>query len=376
MVRHMWEQLRWRLVGSQMLVVLVGVLVLALSARWALRALPAQVEDALQLLAPAATADALGTTTATVTQAMQNVLLQSLLIAAVAATLAGLLASVLLIRQILRPLYDVAHSSQRIADGHYDERVRVPPVEELALVANNFNQMAESLGDVEAQRVQMIGNVSHELRTPLTGLRGYLEGLLDGLFPSNSETFGHMYQEVRRMQRLVDDLQAISRVEAGQFDLDIQNFDLIPVVQRVVGQMQPQVQVDGIELSTDLPDALDVYADVDRTAQVLVNLLSNANRYTNEGGEIMVTVRTTERFAIVDVRDTGIGLSTDDQQHIFDRFYRADPSRARGSAQDVGGSGIGLTIARHFSWAMGGSLSVQSEGIGTGSLFTLSLPLR
>lgn len=374
MIRQLWRQLRWRMVGVLMLVVFVGVLVLALSARFGLQALPPQIAENLQLLAPEADNAAITSTTSAVMQALQGVLLQSLIVAAIAATLAGLLASILLMRQILRPLYDVARSSQRIADGHYDERVSVPPVDELALVANNFNQMAESLADVEAQRVQMIGNVSHELRTPLTGLRGYLEGLLDGLFPSNNETFGHMYHEVRRMQRLVDDLQALSRVEAGQFDLNIQTFDLIPVIQRIVSQVQPQVQAEGITLRTELLDGVSIYADADRTAQVLVNLLGNAIRYTGEGGAITVTMRVSERFVYVDIRDTGIGLSPEDQQHIFDRFYRADPSRTRSSDGNVGGSGIGLTIARHFAWAMGGSLSVQSDGVGKGSVFTFSLP--
>ncbi len=205
--------------------------------------------------------------------------------------------------------------------------------EELALVATNFNEMAESLAQVEQQRVEMIGNVAHELRTPLTGLRGYLEGLLDGLFPGNNETFGHMYHEVRRLQRLIDDLQALSRVEAGQFDLNMQQFDLNSVVERVASQARPQIDAEHLNLNIHFADTpLTVFADADRTAQVVVNLLSNAIRYTPEGGSITVATSTADRFAQVQVCDTGQGIALEDQKHIFDRFYRADPSRARAAA--------------------------------------------
>ena len=169
------------------------------------------------------------------------------------------------------------------------------------MVATNFNQMAESLAQVEQQRVEMIGNVAHELRTPLTGLRGYLEGLLDGLFPGNNETFGHMYHEVRRLQRLIDDLQALSRVEAGQFDLNLPTFDL----QRGRTSAQPDPAPIDAEPLLDInfeTAPLTVFADRDRTAQVVVNLLSNAIRYTPEGGSITVAIRGDGSFR------TGSGL--------------------------------------------------------------------
>lgn len=372
MWRQAWQSLRWRLVGAQMLVVFVGVVVLALSAQIALRSLPSQIEATLTTLVPAAGPQVIDQTTLAITQTMQQVVLQSLVIAAIAATVAGLFSSILLMREILRPLDDIVESSRRIADGHYDERVTVPTPEELALVATNFNEMAESLGQVEQQRVEMIGNVAHELRTPLTGLRGYLEGLLDGLFPGNNETFGHMYHEVRRLQRLIDDLQALSRVEAGQFDLSMQRFDLNSVIERVANQARPQIDAENLNLEIHLSAApLSVFADADRAAQVLVNLLSNAIRYTPEGGSITVITTQEERFAQVQVCDSGRGIALEDQKHIFDRFYRADPSRTRSS----GGSGIGLTIARHLIWAMGGRISVESPGVDQGSTFSVWLPL-
>jgi histidine kinase len=230
MARHAWQSLRWRLVGAQMLVVFVGVSCWRISAQIALRSLPPQIETTLTALVPGRR----------IADHRPDDGCHHPDNAASRATIVGAcghcghpcrtVSSILLMREILRPLDDIVDSSRRIADGHYDERVALPASDELAVVATNFNEMAESLAQVEQQRVEMIGNVAHELRTPLTGLRGYLEGLLDGLFPSNSETFGHMYQEVRRLQRLIDDLQALSRVEAGQFELTIQAFDLNSVV--------------------------------------------------------------------------------------------------------------------------------------------------
>jgi histidine kinase len=371
-----WRQLRWQFVGATIIVVLVGVVVLAIAASLALDSLPTDVQANLAALTAAdSSAGEIALDEAMTAEIMATVrrgIWQSLLIAAIAATLAGLLTSILLSREILRPLGQIAVSSKRIADGHYGERVAVPYSDELALVATNFNQMAESLEQTELQRVQMIGDVAHELRTPLTGLRGYLEGLLDGLFPPESETFGHMYQEVRRLQRLVDDLQTLSRVEAGNIELHPQRFDLVKLVERVTTQVRPQVVAENQTLVTDCNDAeLSVYADPDRTAQVLVNLISNAIRYTPEGGHITVCVNREGRFAAINVIDTGVGLAPEELSRIFERFYRVDKARSRRS----GGSGIGLTIAQHLAWAMGGEVTVSSEGAGKGSSFGFTLPL-
>lgn len=344
------RQLRWQIVGAQMLVVVVGVLTLSLTAN--------------TLAARAVPPDLLPTVQAQVGKA--------LLIAALAATGAGLMTSLLLVRAILRPLQAIARSSQRIAAGRYDERVAVPASDELRAVATSFNQMAAVLEQVEQQRVAMIGNVAHELRTPLAGIEGYLEGLVDAIIPSTPETFRDMQHEVRRLRRLVDDLQTLSRVEAGQVSLHFTTFDLRDVARRVVAQIQPQVLDGCLETIVDGPDRpLLVRADPDRTVQILLNLVGNAVRYTPEHGCITVRLATDAQMAEVRVQDTGIGIPPEALPYIFERFYRVDPSRARSS----GGSGIGLTIARHLAWAMGGDLRAESPGRGRGSTFTLRLPL-
>jgi histidine kinase len=347
----LWRQLRWRIIAAQMLVVLVGVVILIVTANVL----------AIRNVDPVLLPD------------FRNAVSRALVVAALAATVAGLVASVLLMREILRPLRQIASSSRRIAAGHYDERISPPSSDELSAVADSFNQMASALEHVEEQRVALIGNVAHELRTPLAGLEGYLEGLVDGIFESNEETFNLLQHEVRRMRRLVDDLQTLSRVEAGQVQLHFEQFDLLPVVQRVVAQLRPQI-LDGcleIVLAARV-EQLPITADPDRVAQILINLIGNAIRYTPEEGCITVEVGAEAGFALVAVRDQGIGIPPEALPYLFERFYRVDQSRARSS----GGSGIGLTISRHLAWAMGGDLSAASPGAGQGSTFTLTLPLE
>lgn len=346
----LWRQLRWRIVIAQMLVVLVGVVVLSLTA--ALLA-PRNLPPNLLLL-------------------FQQTMGQALLAAAIAATVAGVATSLLLVREILRPLAHLTHSSQRIAAGHYDERVMPPENDELASVATSFNDMAEALERVEQTRVELIGNVAHELRTPLTGIEGYLEGMVDGVLPNDPATFTLIQGEVRRLRRLVNDLQSLSRVEAGQTELHLVAFDLCPLARQVVAQIQPQIIAQNLDLNVEEACAtLKVYADPDRTAQILLNLVGNAVRYTPEGGSIRVALAPRGAMAEVRVIDSGIGIPAESLPYVFERFYRVDRSRARSS----GGSGIGLTIARHLVWAMGGELHASSAGTGQGSTFWFTLPL-
>jgi len=353
------KSLRWHLIGGQMLVVVVGVITLALT-----------LEVMLQRLDLTSLPDLSPTEQATIGILVRGLVWNALLVAAGAASLAGSMCSFFIIRHILNPLREITRSSFSISHGQYSQRVTVPESDELASLATNFNQMANALEQIEARRVALIGNVAHELRTPLTGLEGYLEGLLDGIFPPAASTFGQMHTEVRRLSRLVNDLQALSRIEAGEIPLNLQEFDLLPLYERVIAQLRPQAQ--GLEVTSSSPhDHLLVVADPDRTTQLLLNLVGNAIRYTPEGGRIIVHAREHEGFAEVSVEDTGIGIPAEALPYLFERFYRVDRSRARHS----GGSGIGLTIARHLAWAMGGDLSAESEGAGKGSTFRFTLPL-
>ncbi len=368
-----YKRLRWRLIASQFLAALAGAATMLLATRWlAARVMPEQIRPWLADLA--ATPDLLPQTTQQISQIFQQTVFLAVIIASVAAMTTGVISSYFLWRTFIAPLYQVAASSRRVADGRYTERVPIPENsgEAMEKLVINFNEMAEALERVEEQRVTLLGNVSHELRTPLASLHGYLEGLVDGLFPANEETFGWMAQEVDRLSRLVDDLHNLSRVETGQISLDLRPFDARQAAERVWAQMQPQAQAQGVALQLDLPDtAVTVHADPDRAAQILINLVGNALRYTPAGGRITIRIRSQARAAVISVEDTGQGIPPAALPYLFERFYRVDVSRARAS----GGSGIGLTISRHLVWAMGGEITAASEGEGKGSIFTFTLPL-
>jgi histidine kinase len=366
-----------------MAVVLVGVTTLILAVEIIISQIgPVDIQPSLLILAEAGEEAAVERVKLELVETFRSTVMRALLVAGLGAALMGLLASFWLAWQILRPLNQIAHSSQRIAEGRYDERIPTSSSNELAQVAAHFNQMAAALQEMEAQRVALIGNVAHELRTPLTGLAGYLEGVMDGVLPNDPETFAVMYQETRRMRRLVDDLQALSRVEAGRIDLHLEATPLLPLLERVATQVRPQAEINSLTLEMDFgqaPPNLQAQVDPDRTAQIVLNLLSNAIRYTPPGGRIEVRAGVVvadetavpEPLAYIEIIDSGVGIVAQDLPYLFERFYRVDQSRSRHS----GGSGIGLTIARHLAWAMGGELTAHSDGLGKGSRFRLTLPL-
>ncbi len=293
--------------------------------------------------------------------------------AAAAAVLVAVLISLLFSRAIQRPLREMMRASQRIAEGHYDERVRVTGADELGQLSARFNQMAEKLHQVEAMRRQLIGDVSHELRTPLTAIKGSMEGLMDGVLPAADETYQQIHQEADRLNRLVDDLQELSRVEAGAYELDLRPTPVAPLLETLAKRFRGQFEAKGVVLDLELPANLPpVRADEHRILQVLTNLTGNALQYTPAGGTVTVGAARTNGQVRFTVRDTGAGIAPEHLPHLFDRFYRVDKSRSRAAG---GGSGIGLTIARHLVEAHGGEIWVESEGVGKGSAFSFTLPL-
>jgi histidine kinase len=297
---------------------------------------------------------------------------EALMYAVMAAMAAAVALSLLFSRRVVAPVRAMSLAAQRIADGRYNERVQVNGEDELARLAVRFNQMAEKLNQVEAMRRRLIGDVSHELRTPLTAIKGSMEGLMDGILPANEETYQQIHAEANRLNRLVDDLQELSRVESRTYELDIQPVDLSLLVKAVTKRLRVQAESKRISLDIDLsPDLPHVLADEDRAVQVLTNLADNALQYTPEGGKVIISGKRIDSEVQISVRDTGIGIPPEHLEHIFDRFYRVDKSRSR---QTGGGSGIGLTIARALVEAHGGRTWVESAGEGQGSVFHVALP--
>jgi signal transduction histidine kinase len=298
---------------------------------------------------------------------------ESLGYAVTASVLAALLVSLFLSRRIVAPVQTLTNASQRIAEGHYAERVQVNGSDEIAQLATRFNQMATQLEQVESMRRQLIGDVTHELRTPLTSIKGYMEGLVDGVLPSTPETFNQIHREADRLARLVDDLQELSRVEAKAYSLDLRSVPVSNLVQTTVKRLSPQSTAKRIRLRSDLSaDLPPIHADEDRITQVLVNLVANAIQYTPEDGDVTISATRNANEIHISVKDTGIGIPSEHLANLFTRFYRVDKSRSRNLG---GGSGIGLTIARAIVEAHGGRIWAESTGNEQGSVFTFALPI-
>ena len=275
-------------------------------------------------------------------------------------------------RRILRSIEDINHASQRIAAGHYEERLVAEGEDELAGLVHNFNRMAEALAETEAMRSQLIADVSHELKTPLATIKGYMEGLQDGVVAPTPETYQRIHREADRLQRLVHDLQELSRAEAAQLQLHVTTQDSVALATAAADWLRPQLADQDITLILDLPEQpLPVRADFDRVRQVLLNLMGNALQYTPARGSVTLRLARVDGMARFSVSDTGVGLSPADQERIFQRFYRVDKSSSRAG----GGSGIGLTIARYIVEAHGGEIWAESPGPGQGSTFSFTLPL-
>lgn len=295
-----------------------------------------------------------------------------LAVAAAIALVSAVLVSTFVTRRIVQPIQTMQAASRRIADGRYEERVQVVGEDELAELARSFNQMGHRLAQTEDRRRQLIGDVAHELRTPLSSIKSVLEGLQDGILPAEAATFLNLQREVSRLQRLVHDLEELSKAEAGQIPLEREATDPATFIQMAVDRLALQFEDKGVQFHMELPpDLPPVHVDVARMTQVMLNLLGNALQYTPAGGQVTVRAWANGNDLHIAIKDSGIGLTSEHLRHVFERFYRVDKSRSRAG----GGSGIGLTIARHLVEAHHGRLSAASPGLNQGSTFTVTLPI-
>jgi signal transduction histidine kinase len=295
---------------------------------------------------------------------------RSLLLAGVAAGVIALVLGVVLFRQITAPLQSLTAAAERIAHGDLNARVPVRTQDELGRVSGAFNAMANSLAQSQIARRNLVADIAHELRTPLTVMRANLEAMQDGVLPLDVEQVDEIHQQTLLLTRLVDDLRLLSLAEAGQLKLERSPTDLVALARAVVEHAALSAQAKGVSLTLDAPSALpSIEVDADRITQVLQNLIANALQYTPKDGHVTVSLGTQGDSLEVSVADTGAGIAPEDLPHVFDRFYRADKSRARVS----GGSGLGLAIVKQLVEAHHGRIQVESEA-GRGSRFVFTLP--
>ncbi len=306
-----------------------------------------------------------------VRDAFRSALETALLVGVVGSVAAAVVVAWLVTRRLMRPLDAVRTATRQIAAGGYEVSVPVPSEPELAALATDVNTLAAALADTETRRTRLLGDVAHEMRTPLTSLDGYVEGLIDGVFPPTTETFGSLSEELRRLHRLANDLSSLSRAQEERLDLHPVDADLAALARGAASRLAPQFQDAQVNLVVNAETSVPVCVDPDRITQVLTNLLGNALLATPADGTVTVTAGCTSRGAEVVVADTGVGLSEQDVSRVFERFYRAS-----GQPRRSGGSGIGLTIARGLARGHHGDVTAASAGPGRGSSFTVVLPLR
>jgi two-component system sensor histidine kinase BaeS len=279
----------------------------------------------------------------------------------IAATVVAVLASVglaiVLARMLAKPLAEIGGAARRIADGDYAARVPREGPEEVASLADSFNQMAASLERQEEMRRDFIANAAHELRTPLTNLQGYLEALRDGVITADRATYESLHEEADRLVRLSRSLDALAEGDAGASPPHLVDLDLAMAIRSAMDLAAPSAERAGLRLESDMPTAVPARADPDRLAQVLANLLTNAVHYTPAGGSITVRAERRPGDVLVSVSNTGDGIPAEDLDRVFERFYRVEKSRDRAR----GGAGIGLAIVKQLVESFGGRVGAESR---------------
>ena len=299
-------------------------------------------------------------------------LYSTLVYASVGAVLVSVFLGVILARSLTRTLRELTTATQKVARGDLEQQVPIRSNDELGELATSFNQMSADLARSRDLRRQMTADIAHELRTPLTVVLGHTEALSDGELPPDPETFDIIYDETKRLNRLVEDLRTLSLSDAGELQL---NFELISpheLIQRSALARKQEAHAKQIQLQIDAAQDLpEIKVDPDRMTQVLVNLLDNALRYTPGGGLISLSAQAFADRVKISVKDTGPGIPEEDLEHLFERFYRGDKSRQRES----GGSGLGLAIAKSLVEIQGGQIEATSI-LGEGATFIIDLPAQ
>lgn len=280
----------------------------------------------------------------------------------------ALISSALISQTIARPLQALSHAATEVAQGDLHTPVIITGPTEVQNLAVAFNEMKTQVNQAQQSQRDFLANVSHDLKTPLTSIQGYAQAILDGAAKDPKRAATIIYEEAERLNRLVTQLTDLARVEAGRFSLHLTAIDLGQMVTSVAQSLAVMADKKHISLEIDAPSMPSVAADGDRFSQVLNNLISNAIKYTPDGGNVWVKTRAVEGGVEVSIADNGVGIPEKDLPRIFERFYQVD--KARGPSR---GTGLGLAIVKEIIQAHGGKIEVQSVE-GRGSRFSVWMP--
>jgi len=294
---------------------------------------------------------------------------QALLLSLLVALLVALTLAWLLARHLSGPVLKLRGTVQHLTRGNFDTRASVDTHDEIGELARNINRLAETLQKNETARRRWTADVAHELRTPLSILQGELEAVKDGVRSYTPALLDSLQEEVLHLAQLVEDLQTLALADAGALNVHLQSVDLVELILQTLGAFEARIKAAGLRLETALPARLTIPADAQRLRQLLHNLLENSCRYTDSGGRIRVGLQQEDTSVLLVIEDSAPGPDAVQRAQLFDRFYRAEPSRGRSG----GGSGLGLAICRNLVEAHGGEISAEQSGLG-GLLIRIRLP--
>jgi signal transduction histidine kinase len=277
----------------------------------------------------------------------------------------------LLARTLTSPLKELTQAAQKISEGQLEQQVSVKSTDEIGRLAAAFNRMSQEVARSNQLRRQMTADIAHDLRTPLTVIGGYIESMRDGVLTPSTQRLDLIYTEIERLQRLVGDLRMLTQADAGELPLTPQKIAPAELLQRAADLFQHHAERQKVTLEVKTPPALpEIMVDDSRMMQVMDNLLSNALRYTPEGGRITLSARKVKDRVELAVSDTGAGIPIEEVPHIFNRFYRADKSRH----SDNGESGLGLAIVKALVESHKGRVWADSAP-GLGTTIHIELPV-
>lgn len=284
-----------------------------------------------------------------------------------ASTIMGFIIS----RSITRPINKLMTKAKYISKGEYDKKIEInTDILEINDLINSINNLSQSIKEQENIRKRLTGDISHELKTPLTNIQSHLEAMIDGVWEPTEERLLSVKEEAERLSSLVSDMQKLNRYDESSIKLKKDNVNISDIICFVIFQFSNLAKSKNIKIEYEKKN-INLYCDKDKITQALVNILSNAIRYSNEGSTIFIEERLKDNKVIISMEDQGIGISEEDLKYVFERFYRADKSRTRAT----GGTGIGLTIVKSIVSSHGGEVKLESK-LGEGSKFTIILPKK
>ncbi|WML36321.1 HAMP domain-containing sensor histidine kinase [Clostridium sp. OS1-26] len=273
-------------------------------------------------------------------------------------------------RIIVKPLAQINYVADKISKGEVDKRVSIKSKDEIGVLAESFNSMADSLEEVEKNRREFISNVSHEIRSPITSIKGFIGGILDGVIPKEKENYylSIAYEETQRLTRLVNDLLDLSAIEAGQFKLRIEEIDINEIIRLCVIKFEQKIKEKNLKVDVLMQDDnLYVAADRDRINQVVTNLVDNAIKYVKKGGNVKICTKSKGDKALISVFNDGPTIPENDLKYIWNRFYKGDKSRTSKLS-----TGLGLSIVRSILTQLGEDIWIENKE-SQGVMFTFTL---